>query len=182
MRMTLPVLVVAGVLVGCQPATTTETTADDPAQPTPAVGTDASSPSNDTAVADGEARWMVSNDGENRYLAFAVPESDDVRLALSCGPGERFVRLWRETWDGDPPEFRLASGEVSTSFPGEVNAEGMAPQLDGVAPARAPVFLAFRATGHLTLTVNGEAHDLSAPADVLPEVDAFFAYCGPSGG
>lgn len=181
MRMTLPILAAAALLAGCQPADTTETEDGPAASPaTTETGEAAASPAD--TVPDGEPRWMVSNDGENRYLAFAVPESDDVRLTLSCGPGERFVRLWRETWEGDTPEFRLASGDVSTSYPGEVNPEGMAPQLDGVAPARAPVFQAFRATGQLSLTVNGEARDLSAQAGMLPEIEAFFAYCGPPGG
>ena len=176
MRVAIPLLAVSVILAGCQPAEETNSETGDQVSP-PA----ASSPSAPAATyVDGEPRWMISQDGENRYMAFAVPESDDVRLSLSCGPGERFVRLWRATWEDDAPEFRLASGDVSTSYPGEVNPEGMEPQLDGVAPARAPVFEAFRTTGQLTLTVNGEAHDLSAPAGALPEIDAFFAYCSPS--
>lgn len=181
MRMTLPILTVAALLAGCQPAESTPTDDGTTGVPATAEAGEAAAVPAET-VADGEPRWMVSNDGENRYLAFALPESDDVRLTMSCGPNERFVRLWRETWDGDTPEFRLASGDVETSYPGEVTPEGMAPQLDGVAPARAPVFLAFRETGQLSLTVEGEAHEMSAQAGDLPEIDAFFTYCGPPGG
>ena len=90
------------------------------------------------------------------------------------------MRLWREYGEVDEPTFEFSSGDVRTSYPGEVNPEGMAPQLDGVAPARAPVFVAFRTTGELIMTAGGEPRDVSAGAGALPLVAAFFDYCGPT--
>jgi len=180
MRVILPLMAVAALMAACEMPN--EATSDAPAAP-PAGDTTAPQeiviPVDDTVYADGEARWMLSPDGENQYLAFAVPESDDVRLTLSCGPGERTVRLWRETWEEDDPSFQFVSGDVTTSYSGEVDPEGMAPQLNGVAPARAPVFVAFRTTGQLTMMAGGQAHDLSAPPGAQPLVAAFFDYCFP---
>ncbi|MBN8553763.1 MAG: hypothetical protein J0L52_12810 [Caulobacterales bacterium] len=177
MRVILSVAVVA-LLVACEaPAGTPGDAATAPPADSPSAADDAVPPADDTAYAEGEPRWMSHQDGENRILAFAVPETDDVRLTISCGPGERTVRLWREVWEGDNPTFQLASGEVTTSYPGEVDPEGMAPQLNGVAPAHAPVFMAFQTTGQLTMTAGGEARDVSAPPGALPQIAAFFDYC-----
>lgn len=180
MRVILPLVAVAALMAACEmPSQTTgeEVPASPQADSTPAP---AEPPAADeTVYAEGAARWMVHQDGENRTLAFAVPETDDVRLVISCGPGERTVRLWRETWEEDEPSFQFVSGDVTTSYSGEVDPEGMAPQLNGVAPARAPVFVAFRTTGQLTMMAGGEAHDLSAPPGAQPLVAAFFDYCFP---
>lgn len=114
MRKTLVTLAVAALAAACQP-TDQSTTEDAPVAPEATTPTAAEAPAADTTVyPDGAARWMASQDGENRFLAYAVPETDDVRFSLECGPNERFVRLWRETWEGDESTFQLASGEVMT--------------------------------------------------------------------
>ena len=133
-----------------------------------------------TDVDEGEARWMLSQDGENRFLAFAVPETDDVRFSLECGPKERFVRLWRETMPDDHHDFRLSSGDSSPTIEGEYDPEGMAPQLRGVAAARIPVFVNFRQTGQLSMTAMGQTQDMSASPMARPLIESFFAYCGPA--
>jgi len=180
MRTIVPLIVFATLIAGCE-APIADSGAATAAPPSDAASPPAAEvPVDDTVYAEGEPRWMLSADTDDKFLAFAVPESDDVRFSLSCGRGERTLRLWRESLEDDEPTFQLASGDVTTSYPGEVDPEGMAPQLNGVAPARAPVFVAFRTTGNLILTVRGEAHDLSAPAGALPMIAAFFDHCGPS--
>jgi hypothetical protein len=176
---TLSALVAASLLAGCsRPAAPAE---PDPA-PQPAPAAAPAQPADlpaVTDVAEGEPRWMLHQDGENRFLAFAVPETDDVRFSLDCGPNERTVRLWRETGPDDTHDFRLTSGSSSFTFPAEYDPDGMAPQLHGVAPARAPVFVSFRETGQLTLTAWNQTQDLSASPMARPLVDSFFDYCGP---
>ena len=181
MRTVLPILAAGALLAACQPPAPAESTAEAPA-PAPAEAASVPAPASDAPVTDvpvGEPRWMASQDGENRFLAFAVPESDDVRFSLECGPGERFVRLWRETGPDDTHDFRLASGGASATYPAQYDPEGMAPQLTGVAPFRAPVFESFRSTGRLTLTAHGQTQDLSASPMARPLIESFFAYCGP---
>jgi hypothetical protein len=178
--MILSLVAVAALVSACEmPTQATGEAAAAPPAGDATTTADPVIPADDTVYPDGEARWMLSPDGEDQYLAFAVPESDDVRLTLSCGPGERTVRLWREAWEGDDPAFQFVSGEVTTSYPGEVDPEGMVPQLNGVAPARAPVFVAFRTTGQLTMMAGGEAHDMNAPPGAQPLVAAFFDHCFP---
>lgn len=177
MRYALPILAITAILVACQqPGSPSAPPAKGP-EPAPS----AAAPPVDlvpvTDVAEGEPRWMLSEDGENHFLAFAVPETDDVRLSFECGPGERFVRLWRETSEDDFHDFRLTSGASSFTFPAEYEPEGMAPQLRGVAPGRAQVFLNFRETGQLSLTTRDATHDLSASAMARPLIESFFSYC-----
>jgi len=182
MRTILSIVATAALLSSCQPAAQGDAAeVDEPAATTPTgtTGTQGS-PVDPTVYADGEARWMLSEDGNEQFLAFAVPETDDVRLLISCRNQGRTLRLWREYGEADEPTFQLSSGDVRTSYPGEMNPEGMAPQLEGVAPARAPVFVAFSATGELVMTVGGETRDLSAGPGALPMVAAFFDHCSPS--
>lgn len=179
MRVFIPLVAIAALIAACDPVNQSQDAAPTPAADAEASGATETAPVDATTYAEGQPRWMSQSDGENRILAFAVPETDDVRLVISCGPGERTVRLWRETWEGDDPAFQFVSGDVTTSYPGEVDPEGMAPQLNGVAPARAPLFVAFRTTGELTMMAGGEAYDLSAPSGALPVIGAFFDYCGP---
>lgn len=180
MRTIVPTLLIVSVTAAlasaCQPPVEPAPKAE-PAAPA-APSAPASAPASDVPPpAEGEPRWMARQEGENRVLAFAVPETDDVRLVLECGPGERFVRLWRETGEEDSHDFRLSSGEASATYPAEYEPEGMAPQLKGVAPGRAPVFVQFRETGKLTLTTQGGSHDLSAHASAMGQVADFFDYC-----
>ena len=186
MRTVLPFLVAGAIVAACQPPATEAPAAEPAGEPvvgaTPPVvpaGGSATALPPVTDVPQGEPRWMVSQDGENRFLAFAVPETDDVRFSLECGPNERFVRLWRETTAEDQHDFRLSSGNSSPIIAADYDPEGMAPQLTGVAAARIPVFLNFRQTGQLTLTTMGQTHDLSASPMARPLIEDFFTYCGP---
>lgn len=179
MRTIFPLLAVAAGLVACQQAASNEssqTASTSQAAATSLIEEAAIAP-DPTVYPDGAARWLGVTDAEESVLTYAVPETDDVRLSLSCHGGSGQVRLWRETWDGDEPTFALSSGEVEATYTGVVNPDGMAPQLDGQASARDPIFEAFRSTGVLTLSVGGEAHDMSAPAGARPMISGFFEHC-----
>ena len=179
MRTLLSVIAAASFVIGCQPAGQTaagEAPATDNGPPASEVA--GTIPTDATTYPEGEPRWMLSEDGAEQFLAFAVPETDDVRLLMSCAKGARSVRLWRTTWEGDTPDFIFSSGTAEGTFSGVEIPEGMEPQLESAALTSEPVLVAFRTTGQLLMTAGGEARDVSAAPGALPLVNAFFEHCG----
>lgn len=160
----------AGALAGlaaCQPAATDN-----------AVPANAAAPAANTASAEGNA--------VNAVTPAPVPAAYDWHHATHGGSGDL------DFGDGDPAEgvslFHLSclpnSGRVELSWsdqvPATLSTGGQSERFEADASAAVtrPVLQALRASGNLTLSVNGRAMQLDAKPAGRTAVADFFRYCG----
>lgn len=173
--MFLPILTIAA-LAACNAPAPEDKARDDVDASTPPAALD---PPSAGTSAEG-LNWTLKDDGRRLILAYEAAGSGDGQLTLSCRPRGRTLRLSRESGPDEAAEFRLASGDARTVYPGEVKpSEISAGTLEGVAPAAAPVFVAFRSSGELIQTINGEEQRMVASPEARARVDQFFAACVP---
>lgn len=125
----------------------------------------------------GGLEWSVRGDESSMTLAYEMPDTDDVRLGLTCDRGSSRVTLWRIPSGQTRPEFRLSSGRVRATFPGTLETLEM-PYLSAPAPARAPVLQRFLATGELALTADGAITRMNATRAERDRIGRFFQHCG----
>lgn len=121
--------------------------------------------------------WSLDIGGGTAFLTYAIPESDDLGIALSCETGSRTVtlsasfgqrlaaRLEGERWvdaAGRPAPWAVPvtviSGPLTRTLPGEGQADDLN---DGTAVSvevavDAPVMAAFAASGRIALGALGQ--------------------------
>jgi hypothetical protein len=121
-------------------------------------------------------RWMVQVEKAEAHLAYAVPESDEVQVALSCTRKTGQIRIFfpaeerlAETLRGStwldkvgrpapwPVSVTVASGAQSTTVRGQADADELAggSSVTVELTDRAPVIQAFAKTGELRVSALG---------------------------
>ncbi len=111
---------------------------------------------------------VFSDDGSNAKLALA---ESPATLMLECGHGTGRVHITHASTGAPQPVLTLASGSTSDLLPAQRQAfEGQTLVL-GEAAADAPALTAFRRSGRLQVSYDGQG----LAADAQPE--AFFAAC-----
>lgn len=129
------------------------------------------------AQSDG-AQWSLRGDDASMTLAYEMPDTDDVRLAMNCDRGTGRVELWRIAWVRATPEFRLSSGAARALYRATLDDDDLPSIRGGTARTRDPVLRRFAATGELTLTVDGSAVRMNASRPQRQEIARFFRHCG----
>lgn len=134
-------------------------------------------------------RWMGAVEKTEAHLTFAVPESDEVELSLSCIRDSGQIRIFfpveermAETLRGStwldkvgrpapwPVSVTVASGEQSTTVRGQAHPDELAggSSVSVELTDRAPVMQAFAKTGELRVAALGTT--VAAPP--VPRRDA----------
>lgn len=114
----------------------------------------------------GDARvWILSGLEEKKpdriFLAYAVPESDDIFGAFSCRPHNGSVTIFfsetsQKLKPGKSATAVLFVGETRASVPGKLtpNEEAGVPSFEGRIPADDPIFAAMASGEKLVATVG----------------------------
>ena len=117
------------------------------------------------------------------FLAYAVPETDDVPFSLNCRRGSGIVRASTDSGTPGVGAFILGSGQAQAMYP---VTERVPSELSGGEFLTAEIPLAdgplqaFRMSGWINLSVAGEARDLAAhPGPGRDAIERFFSFCAP---
>ncbi len=141
---------------------------------TPLVAPDALAPGPDGTD------WIFSAEGDEGYLAFGTPESDDLRLGLRCRRGEADLEVTQIVPRGSRDEIALRAGGVTRRFPARSEPEQMSGGefLTATVAGSDPVIAAFRASGRLDAVRPGGRSETFAPQPGTTTVADFFEWCG----
>jgi hypothetical protein len=118
---------------------------------------------------------FAENPGEGAKLAYGRPQSDEVLLMMTCGPGAQVVL---SAAAGSNARLMLASGEAKTSLDGEVT-ESFDGQgyIEVATSSRGPALRQFRQSGDLTMTSGARSFRMAALDSDRPAVRRFFNAC-----
>ncbi len=126
----------------------------------------------------------VTDEGRSRSmtLAYEVPETDDQPLNLTCEEGGARIFAGTQTADTNLRSITLTSAGVSQTYPVK---EAVADELNGGVYVTVelagddPTLTAFRDSGWLRLTVNGQTTDMAAQpnSDARQKIATFMAFC-----
>ena len=183
---------VTGLLAACGPAASSDAPVT-PAPVTPAndLASVASEPSPAPVQATPAPRpaegmdWYTrdnSDDGLSRMrLAYEMPGTDDQPMGIACLQGSGILTVDHQTHTTGVRTLTLSSQGGTRTYPvratfyEEMNGDGLAVDI----PGTDPILAAFRQTGWLRLTVNGQTQDLAGHPDsgALQRIDGFFSFC-----
>lgn len=160
----LAVLAVSAAILGaCSTATSAPPHLAVSAAPLPIAGLD----------------WTLTIDTPEAQLAYGTPESDDLRLGLSCRRGDARLEITAAR-PSPARELLLESGGETERFrvasePAEVH-EGVF--LTGEGRTDQPLFQRFRKVGWMAGWQDGRRETYVPHAETAPDIERFFAYCG----
>lgn len=122
-----------------------------------------------------ERQWSLDAGGEDAYLVFGVPDTDDVGLSLWCTIGSGSINVYVPgshggLAHGQQASITLKAGEQTAELTAmaEVNPEAGESSVEGAAPADFPIFKSMLASDRVRVRVNGEDN-------VFPLIDADLA-------
>jgi hypothetical protein len=125
--------------------------------------------------------WFFGDTGAAVSLSYAVPETDALKLSLSCAKGSGRVTLKIPAAASAPRRIRLKSGEATIALTATVEPD---PTTDSqvflVADlnAQAAVLRTLRRTGRIEVATDGSFAFLAAQRDSPRRMAAFFEGCG----
>lgn len=188
----LLVAAVAGLLAACGPAASD----DAPVTPAPvAPASDVASVSLEPSPApvqtapaprpqegmDWYTRASMDNGQSRMRLAYEMPGTDDQPMGINCLRGSGVLTIDHQTHTTGNRTLTLSSQGGTRTYPvratfyEEMNGDELAVDI----PGTDPILAAFRQTGWMRLTVNGQTQDLAAHPDsgALRRIDDFFSFC-----
>lgn len=135
-----------------------------------------------TAGYDWDTRATDEGRSRSMTLAYEVPETDDQPMNLICEEGGARIFAGTQTADTNLRSITLASAGVSQTYPVK---EAVAEEMNGGVyvtvelAGNDPTLNAFRDSGWLRLTVNGQTTDMSAQpnSDARQKIATFMAFC-----
>lgn len=124
--------------------------------------------------------WCGGVHADRGWLAYFVPETDDVRISMECAPGQGRIRIRTFDPTGTGERLVLRAGDVRESLPAEPIP--IDPEFgDGVDASaevfiEAPVLQAFRNDGVLAAQ-DGSTEMIARSEMERGAIAAFFDYC-----
>lgn len=184
---------IVGLLAACGPAASddavgTPAPAITAAEAAPSIPSE-SAPQNQAASAprptegyDWDTRLTDEGRSRSMVLAYEVPETDDQPLNLTCEEGGRRIFAGTQTANTNLRSITLASEGVMENYSVK---EAVAEEMNGGVYATVelagddPTLAAFRDSGWLRMTVDGQTTDMAAQpnSDARQKIAAFIAFC-----
>lgn len=122
--------------------------------------------------------WSLHRDAQEAILAYGVPDSDEVKLKLSCRTGSGALELGA-VLDKPTRSLLLESGGDTERYPAASEPAGIVDgyYAEAAAAAKDPVFQRFRRLGWLAVWDGDQRRAYAAYPATLPEIERFFAVC-----
>lgn len=124
--------------------------------------------------------WILHEEAGEARLAYGAPESDDLRIALDCRPGEGRLEVVALAAADAEPVIQLESGGQAGTFAasGETDLIHDGLILSAAARTNEPVFRQFRHLAWLARWQDGEREVYVPHAGSAGRIERFFAFCG----